>query len=95
MDNQVHSLGLSISLGSASGAHLELQPHALPQGSLKLACELWVSIRHNVLWEAMMLKHVREEQPSHLLGRCIILGGDEMCHLAKSIHHHHDGIKTP
>jgi hypothetical protein len=43
----------------------------------------------------MMFEHVREEQPSYLLSRGIIFGGDEMCHLAKSIHHHHDGIKTP
>ncbi len=41
-----------------------------------------------------MFEHVHEEQPTHLLGRGI-LGGDEMCHFAKSIdHHHHDGIKT-
>jgi hypothetical protein len=37
-----------------------LKPHALPQGSLKLVHELWVLIRHNVLWEAMMFKHVCE-----------------------------------
>ncbi len=42
-----------------------------------------------------MLEYMREKQPSRFLGRGIILGGDEMCHLAKSIHHHHDGIKTP
>jgi hypothetical protein len=41
-----------------------------------------------------MLEHVSEEQPSCLLGRGIILGGNEVCHFAKSIHHHHDGIKT-
>jgi hypothetical protein len=43
----------------------------------------------------MMLEHVSEEQPSRVLGRGTILGGKEMCHLVKSIHHHHDGIKTP
>jgi hypothetical protein len=43
----------------------------------------------------MTFEHVREEQPSRLLGRGTILSGDEMCHLAKSIHHHHDGIETP
>jgi hypothetical protein len=42
-----------------------------------------------------MLEHVREEQPICLLGRGNIFDGNEMCHLAKSIHHHHDGIKTP
>jgi hypothetical protein len=41
----------------------------------------------------MMLEHVGEKQPSRLLGRGTILGGDEMCHLAKPIHHHHDRIK--
>ncbi len=41
-----------------------------------------------------MLEHVGEEQPSRLLGRGTILGGNEVCHLAKSIHHHHDHIKT-
>ncbi len=41
-----------------------------------------------------MLEHVNEKQPSCFLGRRTILGGDEMCHLAKLIHHHHDGIKT-
>jgi len=41
-----------------------------------------------------MLEHVGGEQPSHFLGHGIILGGNEMCHLAKSIHHDHDGIKT-
>jgi hypothetical protein len=67
----------------------------LPLGLPKLACELWVSILHNVLCEAMMLEHVREEQPSRLLGRGIFLGGNEVCHFAKSIHHHHDYIKSP
>jgi hypothetical protein len=41
-----------------------------------------------------MLEHVREEQPTCFLGRDTILGGNEVCHFAKSIHHHHDGIKT-
>jgi hypothetical protein len=56
LDHQVHPLSLSIGLGSKCGAHLELRPHVLPQGSPKLACELWVSIRHNVLGEAMMFE---------------------------------------
>jgi hypothetical protein len=43
----------------------------------------------------MMFENMYEKQLSHLLGRGTILGGNEMCHLAKSIHHHHDGIKTP
>jgi hypothetical protein len=30
-----------------------------------------------------MFEHVGEEQPSHLLGHGTILGGNEMCHLAK------------
>jgi hypothetical protein len=34
-----------------------------------------------------MLKHMREEKHSRLLGHCIFLSGNEMCHLAKSIHH--------
>jgi len=42
-----------------------------------------------------MLEHMSEEQPSCLLGCGTILGGNEMCHLAKSIHHHHDGIEAP
>jgi len=67
----------------------------LPQGSSKLACELWVLIRHNVLGEVMMLEHVREKQPSRLLGRGTFLGGNEVCHLAKLINHHHDRIKSP
>ncbi len=41
-----------------------------------------------------MLEHVREEQPTCFLGRGTIFGEDEMCHFPKSIHHHHDGIKT-
>ncbi len=40
-----------------------------------------------------MLEHVREEQASRLLGHGIFLGGNEVCHLAKLIHHHHDGGK--
>ncbi len=63
LDNQIHLFDLSIHLRLKRGAHLELQSHALLQGSPKLAGELWVSIRHNVLGEAMMLEHVREEQP--------------------------------
>jgi hypothetical protein len=43
----------------------------------------------------MMLEYVREEQPFRFLGRGTFLGGNEMCHLAKSIHHHHDHIKSP
>jgi len=54
----------------------------------KFACELGISIQHNVLGEAMMLEHMREEQPPHLLGHGTFLGGNEVCHLAKSIHHH-------
>jgi len=42
----------------------------------------------------MMLEHVHEEQPSRLLGRGIFLGENEVCHLAKSINHHHDRIKS-
>ncbi len=42
-----------------------------------------------------MLENMCEDQSSRLLGCGTILGGDEMWHLAKSIHHHHDGIKTP
>jgi hypothetical protein len=41
----------------------------------------------------MMLENVGEEQPSRLLSRGFIFCGDEVCHLAKSIHHNHDGIK--
>jgi hypothetical protein len=44
LDNQVHLFGLSIRLGLEHDAHLELQPHVLPQGSPKLANEFWVSI---------------------------------------------------
>jgi hypothetical protein len=76
-------------------AHLEFRPHVLPQGSPKLACELWVSIQNYVLWEAMVLEDVGEEQPPRLLSRGLILCGNEVCHLAKSIHHHHDGIESP
>jgi hypothetical protein len=43
----------------------------------------------------MMLEHVGVEQPSRLLGRGTFLDGNEMCHLVKSIHHHHDHIKFP
>jgi hypothetical protein len=42
-----------------------------------------------------MLEHVHEEQPSHLLGHGTFLGGNEMCHLVKSIYHHHDHMKSP
>ncbi len=42
-----------------------------------------------------MFEHVREEQPSRLLGRGTFLDGNEVCHLAKLIHHQHDRIKTP
>jgi hypothetical protein len=48
-----------------------------------------------VLWEAMMLENMCGKQPTCLLGHGLILSGNEMCHLAKSIHHHHDGIKAP
>jgi hypothetical protein len=34
-------------------------------------------------------------KPTRFLGRGLILCGNEMCHLVKSIHHHHDGIKAP
>jgi len=95
LDNQIHLFDLSIHLRLKRGAHLELQSHALLQGSPKLAGELWVSIRHNVLGEAMMFEHVREEQPFRFLGRGTFLGGNEVCHLFKSIHHHHDHIKSP
>jgi hypothetical protein len=43
----------------------------------------------------MMLEHVREKQPSHLLGHGTFFGGNEVCHLVKLINHHHDRIKTP
>jgi hypothetical protein len=42
-----------------------------------------------------MLEHVREKQPTRLLGYGNLLSGNEMCHFAKSIHHHHDRIKSP
>jgi hypothetical protein len=45
--------------------------------------------------KAMMFEHVREEQPSHFLSHGIFLVGNEVCHLAKSIHHHHDRVKSP
>jgi len=67
----------------------------LPQGLPKLACELWVPIQNYVLWKAMVLEDVGEEQPPHLLGHGFILCGNEVRHLAKSIHHNHDGIKSP
>jgi hypothetical protein len=41
----------------------------------------------------MMLENVGEEQPPYLLSRGFILRGNEVCHLAKPIHHNHDGIK--
>ncbi len=41
-----------------------------------------------------MLEHMREKQPSCLLGRGTFFGGDEMYHRAKLIHHHHDHIKS-
>jgi hypothetical protein len=43
----------------------------------------------------MMLEDMCEEQPTCLLGRGVILCGNEVCHLAKSIHRHHDGIQAP
>ncbi len=43
----------------------------------------------------MMLQHMREEQPSCLLGHGGFLGGNEVCHLVKSIDYHHDHIKSP
>jgi hypothetical protein len=43
----------------------------------------------------MMLENMSEEQPANFLGRGLILYGNEMCHFAKSIHHHHDGIESP
>jgi hypothetical protein len=66
----------------------------LPRGLPKLACELWVSIQHNVLGEAMMFEHMGEKQPSRLLGCGTFFGGNKMCHLIESIHHHHDRIKS-
>jgi hypothetical protein len=42
-----------------------------------------------------MLEYVHDEQPSRFLGRGTFFSGNEMCHLAKSIHHHHDHIKSP
>jgi len=53
-----------------------------------------VTIQDYVFWEAMMFENMCEEQPSRLLGRGTILGGDEVCHLAKLIHRHHDGIES-
>jgi hypothetical protein len=95
LDRQVDPLRLSIGLGAERNAHFEFRPHSLPQGSPKLTCELWVSIQHYVLWKTMVLKNVGEEQPPHLLRRSFIFCGDEVRHLAKSIHHNHDGIKSP
>jgi hypothetical protein len=96
LDHQIDLFGLSIGLGAERSAHLEFQPHTLPQGLPKFACKLWVSIRNYVLWEAMVLEDMCEEQPSYVLGRGLILCGNEVCHLTKSIHHHHhDGIKSP
>ncbi len=43
----------------------------------------------------MMLEHVHEEQPSRFLGRGSFFGENEVCHLAKSINHYHDHIKSP
>ncbi len=43
----------------------------------------------------MMLENVCEEQPTCFLDYGLIFSGNEMCHLIKSIHHHHDGIETP
>jgi hypothetical protein len=51
LDHRVHPLGCP----SVWGWNEVLRPHALPQGSPKLACELGLPIWHNVLWEAMML----------------------------------------
>jgi len=76
LDNQVDPIGLPIHLGLEWGAHFELWPHALPQGSPKVVCELGISIQHNVFGEAMMLGHVHKEQPSCLWGngtKCAIL----------------------
>jgi len=95
LDHQIDPLSLSIDLGAERSVHLEFQPYTLPQGSPKLACELWVSIRNYVLWGATVLENMCEEQPSYLLGHGLILCGNEVFHLAKSIHHHHDGIKSP
>jgi hypothetical protein len=49
LDNQVPPLNLPTWLGSEWGAHLDLWPHALPQGLPKLICELGILIQHNVL----------------------------------------------
>ncbi len=81
--------------GAEGNAHLELRPHSFPQGSPKLTCELWVSIQDYVLWKAMMFKYMCEEQPASFLDRGLIFCGNEMCHLAESIHHHHNGIESP
>jgi len=96
LDHQVHPLNLTIGLGAERSDHLEFRPHSLPWGSPKLVCELWVSIQDYVLWKAMMLENMCEEQPiaTRFLGRGLILCGNEMCHLVKSIYHHHDGIET-
>ncbi len=56
LDHQVNPLGLSISLGAKRSVHLEFRPHSLPQGSPKLTCELWVSIRHYVFGSPWYLK---------------------------------------
>jgi hypothetical protein len=95
LDHQVHPLSLSIGLGAKQSTHLEFRPHTLPQGSPKLTCGLRVLIRNYVLWEAMVLEDMFEEQSTYLLGCGLILCGNEVCHLAKSIHHYHDGIKSP
>jgi hypothetical protein len=42
----------------------------------------------------MMFEHMREEKPSRLLGYGIFLGGNEVCHLGKSLNHHHYCIKS-
>ncbi len=62
--------------------------------------QLWECEFHPHTWpkwgcdrEAMMFEHVHEK-PSCLLGRGTFLGGNKMCHLVKSIHHHHDRIKS-
>jgi hypothetical protein len=41
-----------------------------------------------------MFKYVREKQPFRFLGHGTLFGGNEVRHLAKSIHHHHDHIKS-
>ncbi len=43
----------------------------------------------------MMLENMCEEQFICLLGHGLILSGDEVHHLAKLIHHYHDGVKAP